>query len=89
MAICIQFLRQESLRSQKLLWKEKSSIVYEVIRTISSQSIFHEKILNAQKRKSNQNQPTKQKQINTEQQRQQSHALTKTSKSVEIVRFAF
>ena len=89
MAICIQFLSQEGLRSQKLLWKEKSSIVYDVIRTISSKSIFHEKILNTQKRKSNQNQLTKQKQISTEQQRQQFLALTKTSKSVEIVRFAF
>ena len=37
----------------------------------------------------NQSQLTKQKQINTEQQRQQFLALTKTSKSVEIVRFAF
>ena len=32
---------------------------------------FYEKILNAQKRKSNQNQPTKQKQANKNQQRQQ------------------
>ena len=39
-----------------------SSIVNEVITTISSQFIFFfEKILNAQKGKSNQNQPTKTK----------------------------
>ena len=50
-----------------------SSIVFEVIRTISSQLIyyFYEKILNAQKRKSNKSQLTKQKQANKKQQRQQ------------------
>ena len=50
----------------------ESSIVNEVIVTILDLFIFYyEKILNAQKRKSNQNQPTKQKQANTKQQRQQ------------------
>ena len=39
-----------------------SSIANEFIRTILS--LFYEKILNAQKRKSNQNQLTKQKQVN-------------------------
>ena len=46
-----------------------SSIVNEVIRTISSQFIFFYE--NAQIRKSNQNQLTKQKQANKKQQRQQ------------------
>ena len=49
------------------MWVHVSSIVNEVIKTIS---IFLRKILNAQKRKSNQNQLTKQKQVNEKQQRQ-------------------
>ena len=39
-----------------------SSIVNEIIKTISI--FFYENILNVQKRKSSQNQPTKQKQAN-------------------------
>ena len=63
-------------KSKKKLCRRASSIVNKVIRTISSLFIlfylfFYEKILNAQKRKSNQNQPTKQKQANKAQQRQQ------------------
>ena len=46
------------------MWVHVSSIVNEVIKTIS---IFLRKILNAQKRKSNQNQLTKQKQVNKKQ----------------------
>ena len=43
-----------------LIGEHISNIVNEVIRTISSQLIFfYEKVLNAQKRKSNQNQLTK------------------------------
>ena len=58
-----------------------SSTVNEVIGTISSLfSFFYERILNAQKRKSNQNQLTKQKQANKKQQRQQFFACTKTFK---------
>ena len=48
--------------------EEFSSGIFEVIRTILSLFIFFlEKILSAQKRKSNQNQPTKQKQANKKQ----------------------
>ena len=48
--------------------EEFSSSIFEVIRTILSLFIFFlEKILSAQKRKSNQNQPTKQKQANKKQ----------------------
>ena len=46
-------------------------------------------ILNAQKRKSNQNQLTKEKQANKKQQRQRVFARTKISKRMEIVYFAF
>ena len=47
-------------------------MVNKVIRTISDQLIFfNEKISRVQKRKSNQNQPTKQNQVNNKQQRQQ------------------
>ena len=43
-----------------LIGEHINNIVNEVIRTISSQLIFfYEKVLNAQKRKSNQNQLTK------------------------------
>ena len=52
-----------------------SSILFEVIRTISSLFFllffFYKKILNAQKYKLSQNQLTKQKQANKKQQRQQ------------------
>ena len=48
---------------------------------------FNEKTLNAQKRKSNQNQLTKQNQANKKQQRQQVFARTRTSKRVKIVFF--
>ena len=51
--------------------------------------LFYEKILNTQKRKSNQNQLTKQKQANKKQQKQQLLARTKSSKRVKIVCFAF
>ena len=64
-----------------------SSIVNEVIRTISSQFIFFYE--NAQIRKSNQNQLTKQKQANKKQQRQQFFERTKASKRVKVVCFAF
>ena len=63
-----------------------SSIANEFIRTILS--LFYEKILNAQKRKSNQNQLTKQKQVNKKQQTQQ-FLCTKTSKKEKIVYLAF
>ena len=47
-------------------------MVNKVIRTISDHLIFfNEKISRVQKRKSNQNQPTKQNQVNNKQQRQQ------------------
>ena len=47
-------------------------MVNKVIRTISDQLIFfNEKVSRVQKRKSNQNQPTKQNQVNNKQQRQQ------------------
>ena len=47
-------------------------MVNKVIRTISDQLIFfNEKISRVKKRKSNQNQPTKQNQVNNKQQRQQ------------------
>ena len=47
-------------------------MVNKVIRTISDQLIFfNEKISCVKKRKSNQNQPTKQNQVNNKQQRQQ------------------
>ena len=68
-----------------------SSIVYEVIRTISSLFMFlffvffYEKILSAQKHVTSKNQLTKQKQGNTKQQRQQYFARTKTSKRAKIV----
>ena len=53
-------------------------------------SLFlYEKILNAQKRKSNQNQLTKKKQANKKQQRQEVFARKKTSKKVKVVYFAF
>ena len=48
---------------------------------------FHEKVLSAQKRRSNQNQLTKQKQASKKQQRQQ--VFAKTFKRGEIVYFAF
>ena len=50
----------------RLIGVHVSSIVNEAIKTISSQFIlfFYEKNLSAQKRKSNQSQPTKQKQAN-------------------------
>ena len=67
-----------------------SSILNEAIRTLSSQFIVsYEKILSAGKRKSSQNQPTKQKPVNKKQQSQQLFARTKTSKRVEIVCFGF
>ena len=54
---------------------------------------FYEKFLNAQKRKSNQNQLTKQKQANKKQERQQVFARTKTffahKKRVKICLFCF
>ena len=50
-------------------FNDVSSIVYEVIRTISSLFIFffYEKILSAQKHVTSKNQLTKQKQANTKQ----------------------
>ena len=50
---------------------------------------FYKKILNAQKRKSNQNQLTKQKQANKKQQRQHVFGRKKTSKTVDDFCFAF
>ena len=50
---------------------------------------FYEKTLNAQKRKSNQNQLNKKKQANKKQQRQEVFARRKTSKKVKVVCFAF
>ena len=63
-----------------------STIANEFIRTILS--LFYEKILNAQKRKSNQNQLTKQKQVNKKQQTPQ-FLCTKTYKKGKIVYLAF
>ena len=50
---------------------------------------FYEKTLNAQKRKSNQNQLNQKKQANKKQQRQEVFARRKTSKKVKVVCFAF
>ena len=50
---------------------------------------FYEKFLNIQKRKSNQNQLTKQKQTNKKHQRRQVFMCTKTSTMVKVVCFAF
>ena len=70
-----------------------SSVVFEVIRTISSLFIIFvvvcEKILSPQKRKSNQSQLTKQTQENKKQQKQHVFARTKTSKRVKVVCFVF
>ena len=52
-------------------------------------SFFYEKILNAQKRKSNQNQLTKQKQANKKQQKQQVFGGTETSKRLFYVLVLF
>ena len=50
---------------------------------------FYEKFLNAQKRKSNQNQLTKQKQANKKQQKQQVFGGTETSKRLFCVLVLF
>ena len=63
-----------------------STSANEFIRTILS--LFYENILNAQKRKSNQNQLTKQKQVSKKQQTQQ-FLCTKTYKKEKIVYLAF
>ena len=50
---------------------------------------FYKKILCIQKCESNQNQPTKQKQAQTKELRQQFFARTKTSKRVKVICFGF
>ena len=66
-----------------------SSRVNEVIRIILSLFMFfYEKVLNAQKRKSNQNQQTKQKQANKKQQTQQ-FFVNKTLQEGENCLFCF
>ena len=65
---------------------QSSSVVLEVTSTIF---VFGENILNARKRKSNQNQLTRQKSGNTKKQRQQIFARKKTSKRVKIVYLHF
>ena len=49
----------------------------------------YKKLFDTQKRKSNQNQLTKQKQANKKQSRQQVFARTKTSKRMKVVCFGF
>ena len=67
-----------------------SSIVNEVIGTISSKFIFLRKDFECKKRKSNQKQLTKQKQAKkTKQKRQQVFACTKIAKRVKVVCFGF
>ena len=67
-----------------------SSIVNEVIGTISSKFIFLRKDFECKKRKSNKKQLTKQKQAKkTKQKRQQVFACTKIAKRVKVVCFGF
>ena len=69
-------------------WLKVNSIVNEVIRIISGLLFFYEKILNAQKCKSSQNQLTK-KNKRTKNNKGNNFLLTKTSKRQRIVYFAF
>ena len=70
--------------------KKRSSIVNEAIKTISSQFIifFLGKVFSAQKHKSSQNQPTKQKQTNKNN-KGNNFSSRKSFKRVKIVCFAF
>ena len=75
--ICNVCLKTVKRSEMAILCDHCSSSVYEVIRAISSLFFFYEKFLNSQKYTTSKNQPTKQKQANTKQQRQQMFARTK------------